>query len=370
MHDKTSRRLRHAFEEAFALALAMSATAAGSLACSSPSSTSPSGSEDAAADSLICPTLEGGIVILDGGFPSATVDEPDGAAVVVGDAGPGTVPGVVQCEDLCSGLCDPQHSCPYPSCTYVLTDSGQPAVSCASWTIPCGTGRRPPGLDGLPRRATDPGTYFAEVARLEAASVDAFELLATELRAYRAPAALVRRARSAAWDEVRHARAAGDLSRRFGKPPWAPRLATPRRRSLSAIALDNAVEGCVNETFGALLAAWQARSAADGEVRTTMRRIARDEARHAALGWDVMRWTNTRLGSRGKKQAARAAERAFAQLDASFAGRDAETAFQATVGLPTNAQARVMLRVLRDVLWTPDFGRGSFSRARRRRVKA
>jgi hypothetical protein len=342
MARTTLRRLQDAFERAVARTLAVGATAAGSLACSAPKSQQP----------LSCPTSPAGTVVFDGGFPPTTVADPAGNYVMVLDGGPGTMPIFVDCQRFCAPLCDPQPSCPYETCIYVLADAGEPAVYCDQLTIPCGTGRRPPGLDGVPDGHADPGTYFAEVARLEAASVDAFELLAMELRVHGAPSSLVRRARLAARDEVRHARAAGDLSRRFGKPPRAPSLGRSRPRSLSAMALDNAVEGCVHETFGALVAAWQARSAADRQVRAIMRRIARDEVRHAALGWDVMRWANGRLGSRARGQAARAAERAIARLEATFSGANPDSPLRAVSGLPSNAQARVMLRVLRDQLWS------------------
>ena len=52
-------------------------------------------------------------------------------------------------------------------------------------------------------------------------------------------------------------------------------------RELEAIAIENAVEGCVRESFGALLATWQAKTAGDARVRAAMKRIARDETRHA-----------------------------------------------------------------------------------------
>jgi rubrerythrin len=47
------------------------------------------------------------------------------------------------------------------------------------------------------------------------------------------------------------------------------------------LALDNAVEGCVRESYAALLAAHQQHAARDPQVRRTYARIARDEARHA-----------------------------------------------------------------------------------------
>ena len=71
-------------------------------------------------------------------------------------------------------------------------------------------------------------------------------------------------------------------------PPFQP-------RSLEAMCLENAVEGCVRETFGALVTGWQARTAGDAEVRRALGPISRDELRHAELAWAVDDWAAGRL---------------------------------------------------------------------------
>src|SRR6266542_2453442 len=85
-------------------------------------------------------------------------------------------------------------------------------LTCQSF---CGVGRRPPGLEETNVRA-DVGAYFEAMAQLEAASVDAFRILRRELAGHRLPRRLDRAMRRAARDEVRHARAARALGRRFG----------------------------------------------------------------------------------------------------------------------------------------------------------
>jgi hypothetical protein len=47
--------------------------------------------------------------------------------------------------------------------------------------------------------------------------------------------------------------------------------------------LDNAVEGCVRETFGAAVGLWQAKQAGDAKVAKAMRQIAPDELIGARL---------------------------------------------------------------------------------------
>ena len=67
------------------------------------------------------------------------------------------------------------------------------------------------------------------------------------------------------------------------RPSGVARTRSRAPRRPVEIARENAEEGCVRETFGALLAAHQAAYACDPEVREVMTRIAGDELRHAAL---------------------------------------------------------------------------------------
>ena len=164
----------------------------------------------------------------------------------------------------------------------------------------CSTGgRRPAGY--RPPRTGHRGAvadYFAKMADLEAASVSAFVRLREELRAHGAPRALVREAARSARDEVRHARVVSRLARGYGAAPRKSRVgARLDVRALEEVAMENAVEGCVRETYGALLATWQADAAGDRDVARAMRPIAEDETRHAALAWAVGRWAGARLPS-------------------------------------------------------------------------
>lgn len=184
---------------------------------------------------------------------------------------------------------------------------------------PCAIGRRPDGLcdDGdAPGAGRDEtaGQLFARAARLEDASVRAFVVLARELGENGAPASLGRRARRSARDEVRHARATARLAKKLGGRPVRARVEPARRRGLFGIALENAVEGCVRETYGALLAAYQARASTHADVRRELARIAADEARHAELSWDVHRWIMTRLDERERAEIGRAMRAAIADL--------------------------------------------------------
>ncbi|HEY1954536.1 MAG TPA: hypothetical protein VGH28_02975 [Polyangiaceae bacterium] len=194
----------------------------------------------------------------------------------------------------------------------------------------------------------DRGAWLAESAALEAASVDAFAILARELERFGAPAHLARGARRAARDEVRHARITAILAERFGASAHAATSPESRVRDRRTFAIENAVEGCVRETFGAALAAWQAARAKDAVVRDAMREIARDEARHAELGWRIDAW----LASVSSEDDRRAIE--HAKKDAVRALRESASVWgegDEALGLPSASEATRLLAELDAEIW-------------------
>jgi hypothetical protein len=255
--------------------------------------------------------------------------------------------------DRCTALCPPG---PDPKFSYVscglMPDANQEQYLYCGY---CASGRRPDGLEPVAAAAGPPlGAFFAGVSHLEAASVIAFRTLADELETFAAPRALLQRAERAARDEVRHTRATATLALRFGANPggWSdtPAVSPAEARSLEAIATENAVEGCVRETFGALLGAWQAEHANDVHVQRTMRGIARDEARHAALAWSVADWIRPLLDDAARLRVELAFEQAIVDLAAEVSG-DPNPAVAGPAGLPTAAGARRLVDALAEVLW-------------------
>ncbi|MBK9265511.1 MAG: ferritin-like domain-containing protein [Polyangiaceae bacterium] len=178
----------------------------------------------------------------------------------------------------------------------------------------CVIGRRPEGLiaSNPPRGARSMGAYFAEASQLEAASVFAFERLEGELRTYRAPRTLVRDARRARNDEVRHARMTRRLAKKNGGTPVAARVRQMSGRAWMEFVKENAVEGCIRETFGALVATYQAQHATDEHIKRAMGVIANDETRHASLAWRVAKWAEARLSAEERAEV-RALQRAELQ---------------------------------------------------------
>lgn len=264
-----------------------------------------------------------------------------GAPVPLGDAGFDDAGGL-----NCIGLCG--------NTTCSLNSDGK-TVSCRALCA----GRRPCNLSApTVTGGTVLGNHFVEMAHLEAASVHAFRTLAAELCALHAPVRLVRAARRAKRDEIRHARAAGALARRFGGVPLPPVVRKSGRLRLIDIAIENAVEGCVRETFGAMIAQWQACHAGDLGARAAMARIARDETSHAALAWQIHAWARTRLSRAEWGRVTHAMRSAVASLsDLSDGETPAEIARVA--GLPAAAESEALARALAERLWREQMRAGA-----------
>ncbi len=182
----------------------------------------------------------------------------------------------------------------------------------------CGGGRRPEGqiCAPAPHARTALGAYFADLASKEAASIPAFLSLARELAAHGAPRGLVMRSLMAARDEARHYVVMNRLARRHGAVSRLPVVVPTPIRTFEAMAHDNAVEGCVNETFAASALLGQARWTRNGATRGLLFGVARDERRHGALSWDLHRWATARLATPGRRRLLEAQDRAVAALGA------------------------------------------------------
>ena len=205
--------------------------------------------------------------------------------------------------------------------------------------------------------ATDPDAagWLARAAHDEAASVHAFLALHRELARHGAPRDLLAAVLLAAADETRHAAALAALARAHGGPHLAPTLTPIAPRDLLAIAVENAVAGCVHETWAGLCAAHQARHARDPAVRAAYAAIAGDEARHADLAWALAAWLDDQLTPAARSLVAAARRAAVARLHAELSVATADPAradADRTLGLPDPATARFLLAGLDAALWS------------------
>jgi hypothetical protein len=220
----------------------------------------------------------------------------------------------------------------------------QPSNVCA--------GRRPEGW--VAQHAAFSGSmladHFARMAELEAASVAAFEVLAVELEYHGAPAELIERLHAAAHEEVGHARATADMARVLGAEPKPPQIEPRPIRALEEIALDNAVEGCVRETFGAAVGCYQAEAARDRGVAALMRQVSTDEVAHAALAFDLHAWILPRLSAAAGARVLAARAAAIEALACEIA-HEPSVVLRELAGLPGPIEASKLHATLRDELW-------------------
>ncbi|HEX8789974.1 MAG TPA: ferritin-like domain-containing protein [Polyangiaceae bacterium] len=259
----------------------------------------------------------------------------------------------------CAAVCGTDaHGEPANVCS-ITSSNGVQTLYCSDVNTPycpvvMNGGRRPAffaslGFGPVPR-GRELGVHFARAACMEAGSVEAFRMLRDELIAHGAPRRLVKAASRAMRDEMRHVRQTTALARRFGEEPVPPRQVPARpHRSFDAVALENAVEGCVRETYSALECAWQAEVAADPVVRATMRRIARDEMRHLELSWAVHAWALGRLDAEGRARVQAAQRREIATMLDELSC-DPQESLRRTGGLPRAAQSRALVQAIADRL--------------------
>lgn len=199
---------------------------------------------------------------------------------------------------------------------------GDAEACCYQWVIPCPGGRPLLDAQGQPQLAalrsagpdddwTELGSIDAlrferspvfserlarawrEDARMEHASVASFARVTLELMALGAPAELVEGAQRAGLDEVRHARQCLAIARAYDgrdvRPGPLP-LPEPEPIDLVSVARRALVEGGVAETGASLMAERAAAGCRVPAIAACLRRIADDEADHAALAWRTVAW--------------------------------------------------------------------------------
>ena len=231
----------------------------------------------------------------------------------------------VQCEEVCKQVSF-RSQVIMDTCALTLPDpathvGAKPGhITCTGKGVVICEGRRPLGHrevplpvgDGHCNGATIAAT-IAAMAHLERASVVAFEQLATQLDQLGAPEDLAQRCLAAAADERRHDWALTAIAEELGAiVPAAEQTELPD--DLFTIALHNAVEGCVHESWAAVLAQHRADSSDNPRLAETFSTIARDEARHGQLAWDLHAFFMTRLSEQEQVTVQRAQQDALAAL--------------------------------------------------------
>lgn len=214
-------------------------------------------------------------------------------------------------------------------------------------------GRIPNGMHAAALQAAEPdsiGEYLADMAAMETAAVTAFAYLGRELEAYGAPIELIARAQAAVQEETRHAEMAGLLAAAHATAVPKVEVDGFTLRALYDIALENAVEGCVNETFAAACGLWQSEHARLDVFREVIAHISDEETGHAALSWDIHAWIMPQLTAAQQAEIAAAQVAAVDKLMRDFR-QEGNPVLQRAFGLPTRAEAGRLFAQLQRSVW-------------------
>ncbi len=197
-------------------------------------------------------------------------------------------------------------------------------------------------------------------ALMEHASIAAFAKLSLELMAFGAPSALIEEAHLSALDEAQHARACFFMANQYSSQAISP-SGLPLGSSLALasnmaeLAANTVLEGCIGETYAALIASEQSAAAEDSHLKSLLSRIADDEARHAAYAWQVLRWALSVGGEAVREAVMKAFEHAFSDTDSG----DEEGALEQGLGahgrLSPKEELQIKKKALSEVI-SPCFG--------------
>jgi rubrerythrin len=130
---------------------------------------------------------------------------------------------------------------------------------------------------------------WARIASCEAASVDAFERLAQQLRVLGAPIDFITSAHEFADDERRHASATETLARRLDPEVDVPSI-PERAVEMESLLEETVLEGCIGETLSALELEHMRARCSDEAIASMLARIAAEESRHAEHAWALLAW--------------------------------------------------------------------------------
>jgi hypothetical protein len=139
------------------------------------------------------------------------------------------------------------------------------------------------------------GEAYLEQGLGEHASIAAFARLTLDLLALGAPPRLLDDTALALRDEIEHARLCFVLAKEIIGRPASPGPLdlsdeVSSRADPQAVLSAAVLEGCLMETISAGWADLAYRTTTDSHIRRSLSRIARDEARHADLSWEIVRW--------------------------------------------------------------------------------
>lgn len=195
-----------------------------------------------------------------------------------------------------------------PGCCYPVTvvDTDTSAACVVGRPYRDGEDLRCAPIDGGPATESRAAAWLRAGA-LEHASVAAFARLSLQLMACGAPNDLLAHVHQAARDETEHAEACWAMAKQLGVnaikvAPFPFNGSVNVDGDLVKLASETVREGCLAETLGAHLAQVAASAARDPRIQAALKKIAQEEARHAALSFRIVAWA-LRVGGEQVRQA-------------------------------------------------------------------
>ena len=137
--------------------------------------------------------------------------------------------------------------------------------------------------------------YFASVAQEEAVSVYAFQEMLFFLKERNAPDHLIQACHKAIHEEKEHTAMMTQLAHQHGCTQAAIKIKRGSFSSMFDFAMQNAIAGCIEETWASVLALYRAQHTPKYQERFTQ--IARDEIGHAQLSWHIHQWAMSQLST-------------------------------------------------------------------------
>ena len=259
-----------------------------------------------------------------------------------------------ECSNICIGaLEEAQEYYDYLcSCDYQgLNEQNKDVIVCSYYNNCMVEGRAHADVERVHvgHGKTRKGAWLSKATHSEATSVIAFLQLYQELGTHGAPQDLRMRCLQAAQEEKNHMEMLCTHARNErGIFPELKSISTPSR-SLFEIAMENAIEGCVNETYAALQAHHQAIHAHEKSIRETFAQIAHDETKHAELAYHLHAWCMTQLTQDEIAQIHTAQKTAFARLIRYLETQEDDTELIA-LGIPSAQRASQMVHLLKEKL--------------------
>jgi hypothetical protein len=142
---------------------------------------------------------------------------------------------------------------------------------------------------------------WAERAQAEIGAAERFRMLADQLKRAQSHVSIYERVRAAEEEEERHAQLCAEMAKKLGHPTgfslMSQRQSSPHVYSWRGAVnerdqalLDTVLICCITESFNACLLNSIYEQMHEGEAKTLIHQILKDEVKHAQIGWGHLQY--------------------------------------------------------------------------------